>query len=423
MRPLLNLFVAITLIGVLVPGSTRAVGPDACPDAMSAGRDQERAVGFPKHLDEATGSAVLQAFSDGLMEKHVDRAKIYRNWSKLKKQYLTKIVNADSERDYYDAIREFASEGLNPPVSFLSPYQRNFSAGGNGPTFGGIGAMSIPNPSGGSTVLWVFKDSPLRRAGVQPRDTLLELNGTPCLDPILFRGPVGSTLTVKVRTPGSAPRMITLERDVIRAEVPVRVGPLESDPRFTVIWIGRFLDDDSVFKVVSARLKEQLAAGAMRFILDLRSTGGGATKASRRVLGLFMAGPAESVYGKNPAQSFTQKVERQEPFLGEYPIVVLLDRESSSTAHLMAEAIRSRGNSIVIGDPRAQSMVNTSFIHELPDGSIAWYPTSISVPLNVPFTSDYSVVPDVHIKENWLNTSERSDPYFAAARAWHFPKK
>jgi hypothetical protein len=175
MRPFLNLFVAVALIGVLVPGSTRAVGPDACPDAMSAGRDQEQPVGFPKHLDEATGSAVLQAFSDGLMEKHVDRAKIYRNWSKLKKQYLTKIVNADSERAFYDGIREFASEGLNPPVSFLSPYQRNFSAGGNGPAFGGIGGMSIPNPSGGSTVLWVFKNSPLRRAGVQPRDTLLEL--------------------------------------------------------------------------------------------------------------------------------------------------------------------------------------------------------------------------------------------------------
>jgi C-terminal processing protease CtpA/Prc len=211
---------------------------------------------------------------------------------------------------------------------------------------------------------------------VQPRDTLLELNGTPCLDPILVRGPVGSSLTLKVQTPGAAPRMVNLERDVIRAEVPVRVGPLESDPRFTVIWIGRFLDDDSVFKVLSIKLKEQLAAGAMRFILDLRGTGGGATKASHRVLGLFMNGPADSVYGMNPMQAFTQTIERQEPFLGEYPMVVLLDRESSSTAHLMAEAIRSRGNSLVVGDPRAQSTINTSFIDELPDGSIAWYPTA-----------------------------------------------
>jgi C-terminal processing protease CtpA/Prc len=198
MRPLLILLTAFTMIGVLFSGSTRAVGPDGCPNAMSAGRDQERPVGFPKHLTEATGSAVLQVLTDGLMDKHVDRARIYRNWAKLKKTYLTKIVNAESERDFYDAIRVFASEGLNPPARFLSPYQRNFSAGGNGQAFGGIGGMSISNPSGGSTVLWVYKNSPLRRAGVQPRDTLLELNGTPCLDPILLRGPVGSTLTLKV---------------------------------------------------------------------------------------------------------------------------------------------------------------------------------------------------------------------------------
>jgi C-terminal processing protease CtpA/Prc len=217
--------------------------------------------------------------------------------------------------------------------------------------------------------------------------------------------------------------MINLERDVIRAETPARVGPLESDPRFTVIWLAGFLDDGSVFKVLSAKLKEQLAAGAMRFILDLRGTGGGAFRESNRVLGLFMEGPAYSVYGKNPNQRATQKIERQEPFLGEYPIVVLLDQESSSTAHLIAEAIRSRGNSIVVGDPRAQSTVNTSYIDELPDGSIAQYPTGISVPLNVPFSSTYSVVPDVSIDANWLNTSERNDPYYTAARAWYFPKK
>jgi hypothetical protein len=133
---------------------------DACPDAMSAGRDQERPVGFPKRLDEATGSAVLQALADGVMAKHMDRARIGRNWSKLKKTYLTKIVNAQSERAFYDAIRAFTSEGFNPPVRFLSPYQRNFSGGGNGPAFGGIGGMSISNPSGGSTVLWCTRIHP-----------------------------------------------------------------------------------------------------------------------------------------------------------------------------------------------------------------------------------------------------------------------
>jgi carboxyl-terminal processing protease len=388
---------------------------------LSLGRDLESTVGFPKWLPEEIRHETVDQLLTQTASNHIDREQIRRGWNKYIQGPLVRAKLARNERAFYDSLREFATM-VKPPLLFWSPRQRNIDFAGFASEFGGLGGLSIPNPSGGQTLLWVYRDSPLARAGIRPRDTLLTLNDRPCLDPALLRGQPGSNVRLTVRSPGGLPRSVSLQRGVVTNEIRLRVETMRQEPRVLYLFVNEFPDEATLVESLAVRLREAIRSGVGRIILDLRGNAGGNSISAERVLGFFAPGEAYRRYDDVALAPQTVNVKIEPPDLSRFPVAVLIDGQTSTLALLVAQAIRARGNAVIIGSKVNANGLLYSTMDEFSDQSVAQYPLTVVVPLGLSFAYRWGLEPDVLSTGNWLDSSESNDPDIAAALRWYFPK-
>ncbi len=89
----------------------------------------------------------------------------------------------------------------------------------------GVVVSAVPERQRG-VILSVFTGSPAEAAGLQPRDSIIAVDGIPILDEDGFlrdivRGPEGTSISMEVQTPGEEPREIQVSRHRITGEIPV----------------------------------------------------------------------------------------------------------------------------------------------------------------------------------------------------------
>ena len=116
-------------------------------------------------------------------------------------------------------------------------------------------------------------------------------------------------------------------------------------------------------------------------ILDLRGNGGGALETAGRLLGHF----ADSAYAayrqiwRDSTTEYTVEPRREAPYAGR--VVALIDRESASSAELVAWTLRERHGAVVLGD-RSAGNVRGSFVIPLVVGGRMerrFYPYAVQV--------------------------------------------
>ena len=135
-----------------------------------------------------------------------------------------------------------------------------------------------------AVILSVFPNSPAEAAGLQPRDSIISVGGTPILDEQGFlqdivRGPEGTSIKVNVQTPGEDPREIQLTRHRITGDYPVfhSVITTPDGKRFGYIFLVTFIDG-TVDEQVAQALQEMTADSPLDgLILDNRMNDGGSS--------------------------------------------------------------------------------------------------------------------------------------------------
>ena len=132
------------------------------------------------------------------------------DWNAIHQEYRQKISAGLTNAQFYLAMNEVINQLGDDHSFFLDPQQ---VAEQNADYLGtydyvGIGVLvsAVPERQR-AVILSVFSDSPAEAAGLQPRDSILSVDGTPILDEDGFlrdivRGPEGTTITVAVQTPG-----------------------------------------------------------------------------------------------------------------------------------------------------------------------------------------------------------------------------
>ncbi len=220
--------------------------------------------------------------------------------------------------------------------------------------FGGVGMVVSPK-AGDYVVVSPFDGSPAYKAGIKSGDTIMEidgkpLHGMPLMEVLqLVRGPAGSrmSLTIKDKKTGRIGR-VRLRRRVIRVP-PVRHTMLPDGIGY--LRIVNFQNDTATLvKKALERMFDFDEGGVKGLILDLRDNPGGLFGEAIAVADLFLpSGVITSVRGRT-SESYSEFKARSEGTYPEVPMAVLINKGSASASEILAAALQSRPDVLVMGE-------------------------------------------------------------------------
>lgn len=248
--------------------------------------------------------------------------------------------------------------------------------------------------SGRLVVLSPLENSPAARAGVQPGDEILSINGAPLLRGInteeaaaRLRGERGSSVQLRLRhtdtVPGAASRPpfarvrnVRLEREVIDVS-PVASRPLRfvtDDGRLHTVGYVRLASfTGNASRDVTAAMAKLRADGADGMVLDMRGNGGGLVSAGLEVARTFLS-PGDvivSTLDRTGTESIIGLAPTNDPVpspAAPPPLVVLIDGESASATEIVAAALRDNGRALIAGT-KSFGKGKIQSVFELSDGS------------------------------------------------------
>ncbi|MGJ8632364.1 MAG: S41 family peptidase [Luteolibacter sp.] len=267
----------------------------------------------------------------------------------------------DIDKVTYDRLINQALDGmlssLDPHSSFIHPEMAQLvnpdgNLNNNIPSLG----ISIGKDSENIFISAIEKSSPAEKSGIIPRTAILAIDGTP-LDNLelpeiirLLQGSPGETTTLTLRNPERPGELeVTLSHRFVETRSIVESKLLEESPKTGYLRLGVF--GSGCAREVEAALDDLEDAGMTSLIFDLRENGGGDLDQTVRILGLFVP-PATMVVSVRPRteeEEFLKTPDRQRR-RRDYPVSVLVDRNSASASELTAGALHDLKRATVIGE-------------------------------------------------------------------------
>jgi carboxyl-terminal processing protease len=286
---------------------------------------------------------------------------------------LSYVEEVNQDQLIYGAIRGMLST-LDPHSTFMDPEEYRILTSDTQGRFGGIG-VEITLEHGWLTVLSVFEDGPAQRAGIQPGDRFLTIEGHDARDMRIeeavrrMRGEPGTEVKVRIRRE-SEPRALkmTLSREIIQVRaVEARVLP----DRTVYVRVKAFQDHTTreLRRALDRAVAETESAGGVRgVLLDLRDNAGGLLDEAVLMSDEFLReGVIVSTRGRG-GKLLSEAEAHARGTRPKWPMVVLVNGYSASAAEIVAGALRDHGRAVVVGK-RTFGKGSVQNIIELPDGS------------------------------------------------------
>ena len=217
--------------------------------------------------------------------------------------------------------------------------------------FGGLG-IEVTMENGFVKVVSPIDDTPASKAGMQPEDLIIAIDGEGVLGKTLseavdvLRGPIGSEVTITVQRGQDEPFDVTIVRDEIkirsvRHEIYDNVGYIRITTFSEQTTPGLMNAVDTIFKSEGDGLKG--------FILDLRNNPGGLLSEAISVADAFLEG-GEIVSTRGREDSQTQHAyARPGDITRGMPVIVLINSGSASASEIVAGALKDHKRAIVMG--------------------------------------------------------------------------
>jgi carboxyl-terminal processing protease len=247
-------------------------------------------------------------------------------------------------------------ETLDPHTSFLNAEyfkkMQNDTAG----EFGGLG-IEVTQRDGMVLVISPIEDSPAYRAGIRPRDRIVEINSVSImgqsLDEVIerMRGKNGDVITLGIAREGQDKiKQFKLKRETIKIN-PVKSELLKGNIAY--IRLTQFQKKAAVaVEEALKKLKNQTkkSGGLAGIILDLRSNPGGLLDQAVDVSSLFLKeGIVVSTESRDPQNKDIRYVKKQGFKDLETPLAVLINGASASASEIVAGAIQDYGRGPIVG--------------------------------------------------------------------------
>ncbi len=288
----------------------------------------------------------------GISEEDRENVALYVEAMRAVQEDYVDQEAVDPEEQTYGAIKGMIdSLGDEGHTRFLSPDEVEKSREAVSSTYVGIGIKLDENEDGESVIKAPMDGSPAEEAGIESGDVLVAVDGEGVKGEELeeigqkVRGPEGTYVDLTVLRDREE-REFTVERAEL--EVPVSSWALIPGTDVADLRLSSFSENSA--EKLEGTIAEAQGAGAERFVLDLRDNPGGLVEQAEEVAALFL--PAGSdVYVRRDADGNEEETavpEDNEPL--DAPLVVLVNEGSSSSAEIVAGALRDNGRAEVVGE-------------------------------------------------------------------------
>src|SRR5262245_57712160 len=250
----------------------------------------------------------------------------------------------------YSAIKG-TLRGLDPHSSFLDPESYKEMQVETSGSFGGLG-IEITLRDDILTVVAPIEGTPAYRAGIQPGDRIVKIDGLVTKDMQLsdavkrMRGRPGSKVTVSVAREGwTEPKDFDITREQIRVQS-VRTHDLSNGIGY--LRVRQFQEQTA--HDVEAALEKFAKSGTKAMVLDLRNNPGGLLTSAVEVAEKVLEDGKLVVYteGRVRNQNMRFSAHAKKP-MSTIPMVVLINQGSASASEIVAGALQDYNRAVVVG--------------------------------------------------------------------------
>lgn len=260
----------------------------------------------------------------------------------------TKYVNDTDDVKLIDGAIDGMVKSLNDPHSnYLSPKMYKTLMEQTEGSFAGIGVVMGMDNEQKIHIVGIMENSPGQKAGLQEGDEILAVDGIPvtqmAFDEVAthVRGQAGTDVVLTIMRDNTN-RDITITRDNIKLKT---VGHKMLDNNIGYIQIVSFSEDTAnEFNEAYNDLKNQ---GMKALVLDLRNNPGGLLTTCVEI--------AKKLVPKGEIVSIVDKQGNKETYSSsleapEYPLVVLINKNSASASEILSGAIQDTKAGTIIGN-------------------------------------------------------------------------
>ncbi len=280
----------------------------------------------------------------------VDFAVFWDTWKKIEEKYVDR-KEINKEDMVLGAVSGMVNSLGDPYTTFFKPESAKiFKEDVNG-SFSGIGA-EIGFRKGMLTIISPLKDSPAEGAGIKTGDIIVKVDGKTTADMSLeeavskIRGEKETDVVLTVVREGQEGFLeITITRNTIK--IPTIETELK-EGKIGYIKLYNFTGDAS--NQFKNSVKELLAKGADKFIIDLRNNPGGFLDAAIDTASIAVP-KGEIITIENFGNGKGRKEYRSRGYklLENVPLVVLINEGSASASEIFAGAVKGKNKVKIVG--------------------------------------------------------------------------
>lgn len=354
-------------------------------------------------------------------KEKVDMQLFWDVWGILASKYVDPQALNFKEM-VYGAIRGMVFSLDDPYTTFLTPKENKEFQDGLEGMLEGIGAeLTLRNEQ--LTVVSPLKNSPAKRANLQPEDVILKIDGVEVEEytfeqsVMKIRGPRGTQVVLTIARKGKAQ---TFDVKLTRETINIDSVEWKMSGDIAIIEINQF--GGKTLEEFSRSISQILPKHPKGIILDLRFNGGGYLEGAVDIVSEFLeSGKVVSVKRRRAEEDEVIYVNGKAR-MATVPMAVLVNKGSASASEIVAGAIRDHKRGVIIGE-QTFGKGTVQEVENLVDGSslrltvAKWFtPNDINI-------SEVGIKPDIVIERTLEDIEANKDPQLDAALDYLKKKK
>ncbi|MBM7061080.1 S41 family peptidase [Pseudomonas sp. UL073] len=320
-----------------------------------------------------------------------------------------------------NAIKGMLSN-LDPHSAYLEPEDFQELQESTSGEFGGLG-IEVGIEDGFVKVVSPIDDTPASKAGIQPGDLIIKIDGQPTkgmsmMDAVdKMRGKAGQKIQLTIVRDGGKPFDLDLTRAVIKVKS-VKSQLLENGYGYLRITQFQVATGEEVGKALAKLKKDNGGKRLQGLVLDLRNNPGGVLQAAVEVADHFLT-KGLIVYTKGRIANSELRFSADPADASEHvPLVVLINGGSASASEIVAGALQDQKRGILMGtDSFGKGSVQT--VLPLSNDRALKLTTALYYTPNGRSIQAQGIVPDVEVARAKITREQDGEIYKEADLAGH----